>query len=289
MTSNRINVEDSIKSFLAEDIGYGDITTDSIIEPGLNAEAIVTCKEDAVVAGLEEALLLLRLSDCQGKLLIRDGSRVKGPKMILRATGPARQLLRIERTLLNLISHMSGIATATAELVAIAKKEGEGKVRVAATRKTLPGLRFFEKKAVELGGGDTHRLGLDDSILIKDNHLAFTRSPSDSVRKARSKASFTRKIEIEATTPAEAVQAARAGADIILLDNMKPLLIVETVRRLKKEQLRNHVLLEASGGIGRDNFSFYVKTGVDVISVGAITHSTRSIDVNMKIHPVKKH
>jgi nicotinate-nucleotide pyrophosphorylase (carboxylating) len=184
---------------------------------------------------------------------------------------------------------MSGIATATAELATIAKKESEGKVRVAATRKTLPGLRFFEKKAVELGGGDTHRLGLDDSILIKDNHLAFTRSLSDSVRKARSKASFTRKIEIEVTTPTEAVQAARAGADIILLDNMKPLLIVETVRRLKKEQLRNRVLLEASGGIGRDNFSFYVKTGVDVISVGAITHSARSIDVSMKIHPVKKH
>lgn len=288
MTNNRINVEDSIKSFLAEDVGYGDIPTDSIIDSDLTAEAIVTCKEDAVVAGVEEALLLLKLADCKGKPLTRDGNRVKGPKAILQATGPARQLLKIERTLLNMISHMSGIATATAELVAIARKEGEGKVRVAATRKTLPGLRFFEKKAVELGGGDTHRLGLDDSILIKDNHLAFTRSLSDSVRKARSKASFTRKIEIEVTTPAEAVQAARAGADIILLDNMRPLLIVETIRRLKKEQLRNRVLLEASGGIGRDNFSFYVKTGVDVISVGAITHSARSIDFSMKINPVKR-
>ncbi|HZY94228.1 MAG TPA: carboxylating nicotinate-nucleotide diphosphorylase [Candidatus Bathyarchaeia archaeon] len=287
MSPSNANVEDAIKSFLAEDIGYGDITTDAIIDPRLRAEAVVTCKEEAVIAGLDEALILLRLSECKGTVLVQVGEKVRAGTRILLATGPARQLLRIERTLLNIISHMSGIATATAELVRIARGS-KSRVRIAATRKTLPGLRYFEKRAVELGGGDTHRLGLDDAVLIKDNHLAITRSLADSVRKARSQASFTRKIEVEITKPAQAVLAVRAGADIVLLDNMSPDEIRETVSLLAKRNLRGKVMLEASGGIRKENLSSYARTGVDVISVGAITHSSKSIDTSMEISPARR-
>jgi nicotinate-nucleotide pyrophosphorylase (carboxylating) len=277
-------VEEAIKSFLAEDIGYGDITTDAIIDPRQRAEAVVTCKEEAVIAGVNEALVLLRLSECKGTMLAKDGEKVKAGTKILRATGPARQLLRIERTLLNLVSHMSGIATATADLVRIARGS-RSKVRIAATRKTLPGLRYFEKRAVEIGGGDTHRLGLDDAVLIKDNHLALTRSLANSVRKARSRTSFTRKIEVEITKPSQAVQAVNAGADIVLLDNMSPDQIRETVSLLREKSLRERVTLEASGGIRKENLPSYARTGVDVISIGAITHSAKSIDISMEIVP----
>lgn len=287
MSPSHVNVEDAIKSYLAEDIGYGDITTDAIIDPGLKGEAVVTCKEDAVVAGLDESLILLRLSECKGTMLVKDGEKVRAGTRILRATGPARQLLRIERTLLNLVSHMSGVATATSELVSIARGS-KSRVRIAATRKTLPGLRYFEKRAVELGGGDTHRLGLDDAVLIKDNHLALTRSLADSVRKARSRTSFTKKIEVEITSPAQAVQAVHAGADIGLLDNMSPQQIRETISLLEKKNLRGKVVLEASGGIRKENLSSYAKTGVEVISIGAITHSAKSIDISMEISPAHR-
>lgn len=288
MTRSRFDVEDSIKSFLAEDIGYGDITTDAIIDPKLHAQAVVTCREDAVIAGIEESLLLLKLVQCTGTALVKDGERVKAGTRILRSQGPARQLLRTERTLLNIVSHMSGVATITADLVAIAKKEGKKQVRIAATRKTHPGLRFFEKKAVKVGGGDPHRLGLDDAVLIKDNHLALTRSLTDSVKLARSRTSFTRKVEVEITRPAEAIEAVKAGADIVLLDNMKPKVIRDTIIQLENAKLRDRVMLEASGGIKKDNLSSYVQTGVDVISIGAITHSAKSIDLNMEIFPLDK-
>ncbi len=276
-------MEKAVKSFLAEDVGYGDITTDALVDAGLEAQAAVLCKEDTVVAGLEEALILLKLVGCEGTPKAKDGDRVDSGTTILLARGPARSLLTVERTLLNLLSHMSGVATATADLVAIAKKEGKGSVRIACTRKTLPGLRYFEKKAVELGGGDTHRLRLDDAVLIKDNHLALTGFMSESVRRARSKVSFTKKIEVEATDPNQAVDAAQAGADIVLLDNMKPDMIKKAVALLNEKGLRGRVMLEASGGIRRENLASYVKTGVNVISVGAITHSAKSIDMSMEI------
>src|SRR5215472_4937797 len=215
-----VTIEYSLRSFLAEDLGFGDITSELLVSPTLEARAIVVCKENAVVAGVEESLLLLKLVGCKGTAKIIDGEPVRPATIILSVQGPARELLGIERTLLNLLSHMSGVATATAELVTIAKKESGGKVRVASTRKTLPGLRYFEKRAVELGGGDTHRLRLDDAVLIKDNHLGFTNSISKAVRTAKAKVSFTKKIEVEVTKPSQAVEAAQAEADIILLDNM---------------------------------------------------------------------
>jgi nicotinate-nucleotide pyrophosphorylase (carboxylating) len=280
----RTVVEAAIRSFLAEDIGYGDITTSALLDSKLRAEGRVVCKDNSVIAGIEESLVLLELVDCQGTARAHDGERVRAGTMILSARGPARALLGVERTLLNLLSHMSGVATATADLVAIAQKESRGGIRVACTRKTLPGLRYFEKRAVELGGGDAHRLRLDDAVLIKDNHLELAGSVSDCVRKAKQKVSFTKKVEVEVTTPNQAVEAAKAEADIILLDNMTPKEVERSVAMLKAKNLRERVLVEASGGIRKENLASYAKTGVDVISVGAITHSAPAIDVSMEIH-----
>ncbi len=273
---------------MAEDIGYGDITTNALIDSKQEAEGRVVCQESAIVAGIEEALFLLELTGCQGTAKARDGERVKAGTMILSALGPARALLGVERTLLNLLAHMSGVATATVDLVSIANRESQGKVRIACTRKTLPGLRYFEKRAVNLGGGDMHRLRLDDAVLIKDNHLELAGSVGECVRKAKEKVSFTKKVEVEVTNADQAVEAAKAGADIILLDNMTPKEVERSVAMLKTENLRDQVLLEASGGIRKENLASYVKTGVDVISVGAITHSAPAIDLSMEIHSSRK-
>jgi nicotinate-nucleotide pyrophosphorylase (carboxylating) len=284
----RSTIEDSLRSFIAEDVGLGDITTDALVDSKRIGEGHVICKENATIAGIDEALLLLELVGCQGKPMTRNGKRVREKTDILLARGPARSLLGVERTMLNLLSHMSGIATATAELVSIANRASGGKVRVACTRKTIPGLRYFEKRAVELGGGDTHRLRLDDAVLIKDNHLAFVGSLEESIRKVRAQVSFTKKIEVEVTSPNQAVQAAKARSDIILLDNMTPQEVRTSVDLLRSKGFRDHVLIEASGGIRKENISSYAETGVDVVSVGAITHSARAIDMSMEIRASKK-
>ncbi len=283
MGITRSAIEESLKSFISEDIGLGDITTNALIGQSQKGTGWVTCKEDAVVAGVEESLVLLELVGCAGKSLVDDGKPVETGVKILSAQGPARALLGVERTMLNLLSHMSGIATATADLVSIANKASKDKVRVACTRKTAPGLRYFEKRAVELGGGDTHRLRLDDAVLIKDNHLAFSGTIEESVRKARAAVSFTKKIEVEVANADQAVLAANAGADIILLDNMTPQEVAKSVELLKRKRLRNNVIVEASGGIRKENLASYAKTGVDIVSVGTITNSARAIDMSMKI------
>ena len=288
MNTNDFIVEHALRSFLAEDIGYGDITTNALVDSKLRAEGRIVCKESALIAGVEEALLLLKLVSCEGKAEVHDGDRVKEGATVLSGRGPARSLLYVERTMLNLLSHMSGIATATADLVSIVRKESAGKVKVACTRKTIPGLRYFEKKAVMLGGGDSHRLRLDDAVLIKDNHLALAGSIRESVRHARTVVSFTKKIEVEATTPDQAVDAAEAGADIVLLDNMTPREVQRSLSLLEAKSIRKRVLVEASGGITRENIASYAKTGVDVVSVGAITHSARAIDMSMEVHASKR-
>src|SRR2546428_8985996 len=280
-------IEEALKKFLDEDIGHGNITTDALVDPALKATGTVVCKERAVIAGLSESIILLKLLGCEGKPKVRDGQEVSSGTIILEANGSGRALLKVERVLLNLLAHMSGVATATAELVNIVKKNGNS-MRIACTRKTLPGLRYFEKRAVQLGGGDTHRLRLDDAVLIKDNHLALAGSITESVRKAKGAVSFTKKVEVEVTTPEQAVEAAKAGADIILLDNMTPKEVERSVAMLQAENLRDQVLLEASGGIRRENLASYVRTGVDVISVGAITHSAPAIDLSMEIHSSRK-
>lgn len=276
-----------LEEFLAEDVGHGDITTQALIDPAQRAVGSVVCKQRAIIAGIAESIHLLKLVNCNGKSKIEDGQEVRPGTIVLEVEGPASGILRVERTLLNLLSHMSGVATATAELVAIVK-ENESSARIACTRKTLPGLRYFEKRAVELGGGDTHRLRLDDAVLIKDNHLELTDSVKNAVRKAKAKVSFTKKIEVEVTSPDQAVEAAIAGADIILLDNMTPQQVKTSLTRLEAENSFDHVLIEVSGGITKENLANYAVKGVDVISVGSITNSAKAIDMSLDIQSLKR-
>ena len=282
-----MRTEKFLEEFLDEDVGHADITTEALVDSRATAVGSVICKERAVIAGLSESLLLLGLVGCWGKPGTRDGQVASTGTVILEITGPARALLKIERTLLNLLSHMSGVATATAELVAIVKRSGSS-ARVACTRKTLPGLRYFEKKAVELGGGDTHRLRLDDAVLIKDNHMEFASPISEAVRKAKAKASFTKKVEVEVISPEQAVEAAKAGADIILLDNMTVPQVKKSLALLEAKEVRGHVLIEVSGDITKEKIASYAIKGVDVISVGSITNSARAVDMSLDLRPSKR-
>jgi nicotinate-nucleotide pyrophosphorylase (carboxylating) len=273
-----------LEGFLDEDVGHGDITTQALVDPDQGAVGNVVCKQRAIIAGIAESIRLLKLVDCNGKSKFEDGQEVRPGTIVLEVKGPGGGLLKVERTLLNLLSHMSGVATTTAELVAIVKKNGSS-ARIACTRKTLPGLRYFEKRAVELGGGDTHRLRLDDAVLIKDNHLELTGSIKDAVRKAKAKVSFTKKVEVEVTSSEQAVEAARAGADIILLDNMTPRQVKKSLDLLESKKIRDRVLVEVSGGITRESLASYAMKGVDIISVGSITNSAKAIDMNLELRP----
>ena len=267
---------------LDEDIGFGDITTAALIPPENVANVKLFTRQSGVIAGLSFASIILHDFDCTIDQKITDGTRVKAGTTLLTAEGRAASLLTIERTLLNLLQRMSGIATATAHMVELAKKTNPS-VRVAATRKTAPLLRLFDKLAVIIGGGDPHRWGLDDAILIKDNHLAFYANPAEAVKQARQQVSFTSPIEIEVTTPTEAFKVAKAQPDIILLDNMQPTDIKKVVDKLRASHPTIH--LEASGNITPDNIQAFAQTGVDVISVGWLTHSVHALNLSMDIFP----
>ena len=280
-----VSVEPQLRRFLEEDIGFGDLTSDSLIEDGVPAEATIICKQTGVVAGLSEASSIFRILGCKTSTFVVDGANVEADSRVLRILGPARAILAGERVVLNLVTRMSGIATATAKYV---KAVGNSRVRIAATRKTAPGLAFFDKRAVSLGGGDTHRLRLDDCVIIKDNHISIVGSVAKSVKKARSRVSFTKKIEVEADTPEQALEAARAGADVVMLDNMRPKEIRGVVQLLNRLKLRKHIILEASGRVRVSSVKGFVASGVDIISVGELTHSARALDMNLELKLARK-
>ena len=206
---------------------------------------------------------------------------------IMKISGDARTILSGERTLLNLLSRMCGIATATRQLV---KKIQKAKLRtkVACTRKTAPGLLYFDKKAVLVGGGDTHRLHLDDMILIKDNHIVMAGNLQVALRRAKERASFSKKIEVEVSRVTEALRAAQSGAHIIMLDNFSPQQIAKTVALLKKRKVYGKILLEASGGITKENVVVFASTGVDIVSLGEITNSSEALDISLEITKIKE-
>ena len=275
-------MEDQLRDFLKEDLGYGDITSEALIPAEQRAHARLFYRENGVAAGLEEARIIFTILGCEVTQLERDGNWVSAGGTLLELDGPARSLLMGERVALNVVSHMAGIATATAEVVEKVRKTNPN-TRVAATRKTTPGLRALEKRAVELGGGDTHRLGLDDCVLIKDNHLELLPSISDAVKLAKKHVSFTKKIEVEVRCFEEAEEAALAGADIVMFDNMDPPTIRECLRRLSEAGLRTSCIYEASGDITEENAADYAAAGVDVVSLGCLTHSVRALDVKLEI------
>lgn len=261
--------------FLAEDLGKGDVS--SALLPRKKIKAKIITRQNAIIAGVKYAKDIFELKGCKGRILKKDGSKVKRNQTILEISGTPQGILSCERTALNLLSRMSGIATQTNELV---KKISSKKTRLYATRKTAPGLRLFDKEAVMIGGGEKHRMALDQMIMLKDNHIAVGKSLEKLIKNAKRK---HKKIEVEVDNQKDAILAAKVGADIIMLDNFTPKNISNTISELKKLGLRNKVKLEASGGINETNITNFAKTGVDMISVGAITNSVSGIDLSLEV------
>jgi len=278
-------LEEKLTQLLVDDVGQGDVTTAALVSSDLTVEAEVLSNEAGVAAGIEETTVLAESLGLSVKVQVSDGEETKKGQVMLKIFGDARTILSAERTMLNLLSRMSGIATATRKLVEKVRK-ARLDTRIAATRKTAPGLLYFDKKAVFVGGGDPHRLHLDDMVLIKDNHLAVSENIETAVQLAKQNASFTRKIEVEVTKVADALKAAKAGADVIMLDNFSPKLIRETIGLLKEAGFHEKILLEASGGITQENILEYAQTQVNIISLGELTHSVRALDVSLEIKPI---
>lgn len=273
-----IPLEDLLE-FIREDAPWGDVTSATVV-PDVVCRAMVCANDSGVIAGLAEARALFEHFGVRVRARFVDGRTVTPGDLLLELDGPARAILLVERTALNIIGRMSGIATRTREAVETVQQVAPG-VRVAATRKTAPGLRVLDKKAVVLGGGDPHRYSLSDMVLIKDNHLALV-PLAEAVRKAKARALY-RMVEVEVETVEDAITAADAGADSILLDNMTPAMIRATVEALTRAGLREQVTLEVSGGISGDNLARYAATGIDLISMGALTHTVRNFDVSLDI------
>jgi nicotinate-nucleotide pyrophosphorylase (carboxylating) len=274
--------EEKLIRLLADDTGLGDVTAQTVIPANLNVKAVVLAKEDGVAAGIEELTFLAEYLGLKVKAKVADGERIKNKQVLIEISGDAQTILSAERTMLNLLSRMSGIATATRTIVDKLKAAG-AKTKIAATRKSAPGLLYFDKRAVVIGGGDPHRLHLDDMVLIKDNHVAIVGRPEEAVKKAKANISFTKKIEVEVTNVSDVLRVARAGADVIMLDNFSIEQVKQAVSLLEKEGFLGKVVLEASGGIKAEDVTDYALAGVDVISMGELTHSVKALDVSLEI------
>jgi nicotinate-nucleotide pyrophosphorylase (carboxylating) len=269
-----------LEDMLREDVGSGDIT--SSFTPNKPVKAVITVNGSGFISGVHEVNLLFRKHNIKVKSYVKEGYRVRYRQQVFTLEGKARDILSVERTALNLLSRMSGITTLTRKYVDALKKAGS-KCRVVATRKTTPGLRYFEKKAVILGGGLPHRRGLYDMILIKDNHLKLFNNDIERALDAACKSRIKSKIEIEVSSVKDALIAARGKPDMIMFDNMKSRQVRGAVEELKKAGLRKHILLEVSGGITLRNIRYYAKTGVDWISVGRLTSSAPALDYRLDI------
>jgi nicotinate-nucleotide pyrophosphorylase (carboxylating) len=267
-------------TFLEEDAPYGDITSEALIPDTARCCGYIKAHQSGVIAGVEEAATLFLQLGLTVTNPVTDGDTVKPGDTVMEVSGSAKAVLLSERTALNIIGRMSGIATATRECMGIVHGVHPS-CRIAGTRKTAPGLRKLDKKAVRIGGGERHRIGLSDGILIKENHLELIniRKAIQTVRESQP----LRTVEVEVSSEEDALEAARAGADIIMLDNMKPAIIRTTLVALEKEGLRKNVLIEISGGINNTNLAEYAVTGPDFISIGALTHSVQNFDLSLDL------
>ena len=281
---NYLDERKALLNFLREDIGRGDITSNSVLKPNLLASSTILCKdsEQAVVAGLREVGIVFDLCKCSCTALVDEGSMVSRGNEVMRIKGRARDILKAERTALNLLMRMSGIATETKKFVEVVKKISKD-IEIAGTRKTAPGLRSFDKKAIKIGGGRTHRNSLDEMVLIKDNHLVLTGSIGESISSAKKLVGNNIKVECEVTDLQSAIEAINFGADVIMLDNFSPQEVENANRVLKELGLRQKCLLEISGGISLANVSQFAKSNPDIISVGSLTHSVKSVDFSLEV------
>jgi nicotinate-nucleotide pyrophosphorylase (carboxylating) len=266
-----------------EDIGTGDITTQILILPGLKTKAIILAKSEGVLAGIEVAKrVFLKLDpEMKFKILIKDGSPLKKGDIIAELKGKAQAILTGERTALNFLQRLSGVATHTSQFVELVR---DLPVLIIDTRKTTPGYRLLEKYAVRMGGGHNHRLNLADGILIKDNHLALLHTKGKTLKEvvtqAKKKAPKGLKVEVETTNLDEVREAVSAGADIIMFDNMSPAMMRRGVKLLPKG-----IMSEASGGVNLETARAIAETGVDFISIGALTHSSKALDISLELQP----
>jgi len=277
------NLRESLVRFLREDIGQGDLTSQYTVDEDLKSSSQIICKSEiAIVAGVEEAKIIFEICNCDSKPLVNDGDIVKRGIRVMKINGNTRAILKAERTALNLIMRMSGIATDTKKFVDIVKTVSKD-IKVMGTRKTAPGLRYFDKKSIILGGGQSHRNTLDELILIKDNHLAVSTSIQSAITNARLKAGKNMMIECEVSNTKSSVEAIKSGADIIMLDNFTPEMAQKTISYLRKSGLREKVLIEISGGVNISNIKDYALALPDMISIGSLTHSSNSIDFSMNM------
>lgn len=272
---SRPELDRYLTNALAEDMGAGDITSEVTIDPDAQGRAEVLAKQELVVAGLCYASRCFTLLDslCEVRILATEGKRISHFEPLAEVSGNARAILAAERTFLNLLQHMCGVATLTASFVEAVRGTN---ARIVDTRKILPGLRAFDKYAVRMGGGSNHRLGLYDSILIKDNHIQIAGGVLEAVRRAKQSASFVSKIEVEVKTYPELELALESGADIIMLDNFA----VEDVEKAVRFA-NGRAILEASGGVDLERVRVLAQAGVDIISVGKLTHSAPAADISL--------
>jgi len=272
------NIKKELLRFISEDIQGGDIT--SVLLPKKKIKAKIISRQEGVLAGIKFAGDIFRLKGCSVKIIKKDGAKLKSNQIILQISGNAGTVLSCERTALNLLSRMSGIATQTNFLVSKIRKINR-KTKLYSTRKTAPGLRFFDKEAIMIGGGHKHRMSLNDMVMIKDNHLLVTNSMEGIIKNARKR---HKHVEVEVENQRDAVLAASSGATIVMLDNFSPVQIKKTITELQKKKLHNKVKLEASGGINSKNITAYAKTSVDMISVGSITNSVSGLDLSLEVY-----
>jgi nicotinate-nucleotide pyrophosphorylase (carboxylating) len=273
-----------IERFLEEDIGSGDITSNSIVPTNKIISAIIRCNglNDSVTCGLADAQVVFDVCNCEANPLVNDGSIVTRGDVVMQIRGEARSVLMAERTALNLIMRMSGIASLTRRFVNLVEGYNP-KVRITGTRKTAPGLRYFDKKAIKAGGGYPHRLRLDEMVIIKDNHLAVTDSIEYSIRTAKSKVGSAVRIECEVRNTEEAILAAKSGANVIMFDNFTPSEAESGIKAIREFGRFNDIEIELSGGITLSNVVDYTKAQPDLISVGQLTHSPAAVDYSLEV------
>lgn len=269
---------------LAEDVGQGDLTTQTIVAPEAQGRGRILAKQDLLLAGLEMAVAVFEAEAEPGALhmkqLLEDGAHLAPGAICAEIEGPAYVLLTAERVALNILQHLSGIATLTRRYVEAVQHTP---ARIIDTRKTMPGLRLLEKYAVRVGGGHNHRFGLGDGILIKDNHIAIAGSIAAAVGRVRAAVSHLQKIEVEVENFSQLQEALQAGADVILLDNMTPEQTQDAVRQVRAAPNGERIMVESSGGITLDTVSHYAEAGVNLISSGALTHSAPAVDLSFDI------
>lgn len=282
--SDQFNLRKLLQSFLQEDIGIEDITSNNLnsFNKLVNADIIYKSNFIGILCGIDEIELLFDICNCNYTYSKSDGMSISPKEKIVEINGKAKDVLKAERIALNLLMRMSGIATLTRKFVDIVKQIDQS-ISIASTRKTVPGLRLLDKKAVVVGGGISHRLRLDDMVLIKDNHIVVDKSISKIISSIRERIGSSKKIECEVKNEFEAIEAIQSGANIIMLDNFSILDAQKTILKIKELGLREQVKIEISGGINLENVIDYAKLKPDIISIGYLTHSAPSLDFSLKI------